>query len=59
MSPYVRLECSFEPHSDDVSELYESVRSVMKQLRPFGLSVFHFNVRVVKDTDDVDELSVI
>lgn len=57
MKPYVRLDVSFEPHRDDVGELYESVRSVVEQLRPFGIRVMNFDVRMLPEVDcDDDEL---
>lgn len=52
MIPYVRIEMTFEPHTDDVGELYESTRACAEQLRAFGIRAMNFHVTVRADDDD-------
>lgn len=51
MIPCVYVRICFEPHKDDVSELYESVRASCETLRPFGITHMNFEV-TMKDNDD-------
>lgn len=52
MIPYVRVEMSFEPHKDDIGELYEHVRSCCETLRAFGITSMNFHVSMRRDDDD-------
>lgn len=52
MNPYVRIEMTFEPHTNDVGELYESTRACVEQLRAFSIRSMNFYVTVRADDDD-------
>lgn len=52
MIPYVHVDIDFEPDKNDIGELYESVRAVCEQLRPFGIRIMRFNVSMRNNDDE-------